>query len=139
MRSRLEALFRIPTDSTLVQFFRYLFVGGAAFVVDFGSLFLLTEYAGIYYLTSAAIAFLLGLLVNYLLSIVWVFNRRTVERRWVEFGVFALIGVVGLGLNELFIWTFTERFHLYYMVSKLVATGLVLIWNFAARKFLLFR
>jgi len=25
------------------------------------------------------------------------------------------------------------------MISKLVATGLVLIWNFAARKFLLFR
>jgi len=139
LRSILEALFRIPTDSTLVQFFRYSVVGGGAFVIDFSSLYVLTEYAGIYYLTSAAIAFLLGLLASYLLSIVWVFNRRTVERRWVEFGVFALIGVVGLGLNELFIWFFTEHFHLYYMISKLVATGLVLIWNFAARKFLLFR
>lgn len=139
MRSRLEALFRIPTDSTLIQFVRYLFVGGAAFVVDFGSLYVLTEYVGIYYLTSAAIAFLLGLLANYLLSIFWVFSRRTLERRWLEFGIFALIGVVGLGLNELFIWFFTEHFQLYYMISKLIATALVLLWNFTARKFLLFR
>lgn len=139
MRSRLEALFRIPTDSTLVQFLRYTFVGGAAFVLDFGTLFVLTEYGGVYYLTSAAIAFLLGLVANYALSIFWVFSRRTLERRWLEFGVFALVGVVGLGFNELFIWFFTEHVHLYYMISKVIATALVLIWNFLARKYLLFR
>jgi putative flippase GtrA len=139
VKLRLETLLRVPTDSTAVQFLRYVFVGGAAFVLDFGTLFVLTEYARVYYLTSAAIAFLLGLVANYALSVFWVFNRRTLERRWLEFGVFALVGVVGLGFNELFIWFFTEHAHLYYMVSKVIATALVLLWNFFARKYLLFR
>ena len=56
----LEKLFRQNTDKTIIQLFRYIFVGGAAFIVDFGSLYILTDIFGIYYLISAAIAFILG-------------------------------------------------------------------------------
>jgi putative flippase GtrA len=47
--------------------------------VDFGSLYVLTEYAGVYYLVSAAAAFLLGLSTNYALSVAWVFGTRAVS------------------------------------------------------------
>ncbi len=59
-----------------LQFLSYSLVGGLAFVVDYGSLWLLTEKCHLYYLISAAIAFLLGLTVNYLLSTTWVFTER---------------------------------------------------------------
>ncbi|MDP3066192.1 MAG: GtrA family protein, partial [Methanobacteriaceae archaeon] len=75
----LDKLLKDGTDNTSIQLFRYVFVGGVAFLVDFGSLYLLTEFFGIYYLTSAAIAFLLGLITNYILSISWVFNKRTLN------------------------------------------------------------
>ena len=126
------------SDSTLVQLLRYGFVGGCAYAVDFGALFFFTEYLHVHYLVSAALGFLLGLITNYLLSIFWVFNTRSVSDRRMEFFIFSVIGLVGLGLNELFIWFFTEFAHLHYLVSKLIATVFVFFWNFFARKKLLF-
>lgn len=87
-----QKLLKDQTDKTRIHLFRYLFVGGAAFIVDFVSLFILTEFFGIYYLISAGIAFILGLIANYFLSLSWVFNKRTLESRTFEFGIFAIIG-----------------------------------------------
>lgn len=136
--ARLDALFRDKTDSTLVQLFRYTFVGGIAFLVDFGALYALTEGAGLHYLVSAAISFCLGLLTNYSLSVAWVFPKRRLRSRWAEFGVFGLIGLVGLGFNELTIWLLTEKLGLHYLMSKIASTVGVYLWNFFARKFALF-
>ncbi len=130
--------FRGLTDNTRGQFLRYIFVGGFAFIVDFGSLFLLTHFFSIHYLISAAIAFILGLATNYVLSIAWVFNKRALRSQWLEIAVFSFIGLVGLGLNEVFMWAFTELAGLPYLVSKVVSTVFILIWNFAARKKILF-
>jgi putative flippase GtrA len=135
----IDKLIKNQTDSTHIQFFRYIFVGGAAFIVDFVSLFIFTDIFGVYYLISAVIAFILGLIANYTLSISWVFNKRTLENRWSEFTIFAVIGIIGLGLNELIIWLFTDYVGLYYLISKIIAAALILFWNFFARKFTLFR
>lgn len=138
MKERVEMLLTERTDKTGVQFFRYIFVGGVAFLVDFASLYILTDYFGIFYLTSAAIAFILGLITNYMLSINWIFNRRTLSNKTMEFTVFALIGIIGLGLNELFIWVFTAELNFYYLMSKILAAIIILFWNFFARKITLF-
>ena len=135
----LDALLKNKTNNTLIQLFRYTFVGGFAFVVDFGTLYVLTEFFEIYYLVSAAIAFTIGLLINYTLSVIWVFDTRTVKNKWLEFAIFTAIGMVGLGLNEFFMWFFTEVAGLYYMLSKLISTGFVYLWNFIVRKIMLFR
>lgn len=121
------------------QLMRYAVVGGIAFVVDYGSLWLLTEYAGLHHLVSAAIAFVLGLTCNYLLSTVWVFGESKVTNRWLEFAAFALIGIVGLGFNELIIYFCTDVIGIHYMASKIVSTVLVFFWNFFARRFILFK
>ena len=134
-----QKLFYGTTDKLLVQFVRYFFVGGFAFVVDFGLLYILTEYAGLHYLLSATLSFIVGLLVNYIISCIWVFNNSKFKSRIVEFLFFAAIGVVGLGLNDFFIWLFTGCIGTHYMFSKIVATALVYLWNFFARKYLVFR
>jgi len=131
-------LFRDHTNKTRIQLFRYIFVGGAAFLVDFTSLFILTQYFGIFYLISAAVAFILGLIANYFLSVKWVFNNRKLENRSFEFGVFAIIGMMGLGLNEFLIWFFTQDIQIFYLFSKILAAVIILFWNFFARKFILF-
>ncbi len=126
-------------DSLLGQLFRYTIVGGFAFVVDFGSLVLLTSGFQVYYLYSAAVAFLLGLATNYYLSVTWVFSQRSVSSKYAEFIIFAWTGIIGLGMNELFMWLFTDLWHQHYAVSKILSTFLVFCWNFLSRKFILFR
>ncbi|NOY23542.1 MAG: GtrA family protein [Acidobacteria bacterium] len=138
MNSLISTVLKKKTDSMAIQLFRYGIVGGIAYVVDFGLLFALTEYAGIPYLLSAAFSFLAGLTTNYLFSIFWVFKTRSIENRMAEFSVFAFIGLAGLGFNELFLWAFTSLMGWHYLVSKLAATPLVFLWNFFIRKFVLF-
>ncbi|MDD1774488.1 MAG: GtrA family protein [Methanobacterium sp.] len=138
MKETFQKVITRNTDKTEIQFFRYIFVGGVAFIVDFTSLYVLTDFFGIYYLYSAAAAFILGLVVNYFMSISWVFNKRKLNSKTIEFSVFALIGIIGLGLNEIFIWFFTDELNLFYLVSKILAAIIILFWNFFARKITLF-
>lgn len=135
----INRLLKNKTNNTLIQLFRYTFVGGIAFAFDFGALIIFTEYLHVYYLISAAVAFLLGLTINYLLSVNWVFEKRSIKSKHIEFVVFALIGIIGLALNEFFIWFFTEIASTHYLYSKLISTVLVYMWNFFIRKFTLFR
>ena len=139
MRNLFNKLFKEETENTLIQLFRYGFVGGAAFLVDYGVLVLLTEVFGMHYLLSAPISFILGLVTNYLLSVVWVFNNRTLGNRWAEFTVFAIIGVIGLGLNALIMYVCTDKMGIHYMISKIISTVIVFFWNFFARKVVLFK
>ena len=125
-------------NNTFVQLFRYVLVGGLAFVIDYGSLFVLTEYFGVNYLLSAAIAFVLGLMVNYLLSTIWVFTESRLNNKMAEFSVFAFIGLVGLVLNEVIMYICSDILNIHYMVSKLCSTGIVFFWNFFGRKYILF-
>lgn len=139
MNSIIEKIFVQPTNNSIIQLFRYCFVGGFAFIVDAGGLFVLTEYAGMYYLLSASVSFVLGLVVNYLLSTAWIFRKSKLKNKWAEFLIYSVIGVVGLGLNALFLWLFTDGLHIYYMLSKIITAALVMLWNFIARKYILFK
>lgn len=130
---------RLRSDATLTQLCRYTFVSAIAFLFDYGALFGFTNFLGVHYLISAGIGFFLGLCVNYILSIRWVFSRRSIESKRVELLIFVLIGVAGLGMNELIIWFFTEIARFHYMVSKIISTVVVYLWNFFARKYSLFR
>ena len=98
----------------------------------------MTEYVQIPYLISAAIAFIVGLIINYLISVYWVFNKNRDNKPAREFLFFAAIGVVGLLFNELIMFAGTDLLHLHYMLSKIISTMIVFFWNFFARKILLF-
>ena len=131
-------LFKGKTANTLVQLFRYLWVGGISFIIDYTSLFIFTEYLHINYLISAVIAFILGLTTNSQLSTIWVFNNSRLNNKLSEFTIFSIIGIIGLGLNEIIIYVCSEFLNLYYMISKLISTAVVFFWNFLGRKYILF-
>lgn len=131
-------LFIKPTNQVFLQLFRYTFVGGAAFLVDFGLLYFFTEVFHFHYLLSASLSFIAGLIVNYVISKLWVFQKSVIRNKGIEFLLFGMIGVVGLGFTDLFMWLFTDCLELYYMISKIITTAIVYFWNFFARKYLLF-
>ncbi|HEU5005131.1 MAG TPA: GtrA family protein [Candidatus Saccharimonadales bacterium] len=124
------------SDALVIQFFRYGFVAVAAAIVDTGLLFIFTHYLHWFYLLSATASFLISLILNYLLSTVWVFSRSA-YRRHVEIIMFLIIGIVGLGLNLVIIWFFTSAVGLFYLKSKLLALLGVFFWSFFARRRLL--
>lgn len=126
------------THDAKVQLFRYLIVGFIAFGVDFATLYVMTSILEVHYLISNVFGFVFGLLTNYRLSIHWVFANRKMEDQKKEFIVFTVIGLIGLMINQLVMWGLTEHLALYYLYSKIVATGVVFLWNFFARRHIVF-
>jgi putative flippase GtrA len=139
MQGLFQKLVVKKSDRTAVNLLRSISASGISFGLDFGILVLLTEIAGLHYLLSNGIGFLAGTTLNYLLCIVWVFSKRTVKNRHLEYWLFIVIGASGVGLNELFIWTFTDTIGIYYLYSKIIAGCIVFSYNFLTRKYLLFR
>lgn len=120
------------------QFIRYVGVGGFSFLVDFSCLYLLTDLAGWHYLLAATLAFIAGLVTNYLLCLRWVFDFRRMHNRLHEFAAFGIIGLAGLLLNNLLLFLLTEAASLHYLLSKLFAAAFVLLFNFSLRRWMLF-
>ena len=137
--SLFRSLFVRKSDQLSVHLLRAIFSSNLAFALDFGLLVLFTEVVHLHYLISNIIAFMTGTSLLYVLSVFWVFSRRTIQSRHLEYWLFILIGVAGVGFNELFIWIFTEKVHIYYLYSKIIAGSIVFFWNFLSRRFILFK
>lgn len=138
LKARVRTVLKGRTDRTIVQFIRYGMVAAVALAFDFGTYALLVRVADIHPVIAATIGFTLGLFVNYLLSILWVFNQRARSKR-VEMVAFLVIGLIGLGLTDILIWLMAIEWHVDELIAKLIATGIVFFWNFGARKVLLFK
>lgn len=109
-----------------------------AFIADFGVLVSLVEWARLHYLPAAGIAFLCGLLVNYALCVAWVFPARSISDARAEFLLFSVIGLAGLAMNEASLFVLIGWLAFDYRLAKLLTVAVVLLWNFGARKVLLF-
>lgn len=137
---KLKRLLIEPTNNTALQSFRYLFVGGFSALADWATLYLL-ESIGLHYLLATFFAFIVGLIANFILSkrLVFKIAKARTKGQIGEFTGYAIIGIVGLVFTELLMYLFTDICGLYFMLSKIIATVIVLIWNFTARKFILYK
>ena len=131
----------------LFEFLRYCIVGGLAFLVDIGLLNLfnrviLPELGGLRIYIATAVGFCAGLVFNYILSLLFVFNtakHTKVGRSVGAFLIFAVIGAIGLGLTELGMYIGHGLFGINENFVKIVVTGVVLLWNYLGRKIFIFK
>lgn len=126
----------------IIQFLKFGIVGGIAFVVDYAIMVFLTEAFGVPYLISSFISFCVSVVVNYLLSMRFVFVSRDDIKKQTEFISFLILSIIGLGINELVMYLVADvligdKMKRAYLVAKLVATFIVMIWNFVTRKIFL--
>ena len=121
------------------QIMRFGVVGVISFLVDYGILYVLTEKANIYYLLSAGISFTVSVVINYLLSMSWVFKSNKKKGKKEEFIIFIVLSLGGLLLNQVMMYVFVDYMNVYYLLAKIVATAIVMIYNFTSRKLILER
>jgi len=114
-------------------FWGYVFFAGIATLVDFGLLYFFTEFVGFYYLFSSALAYLAGMITNYSLNKFFNFKNKS-QQITKQFAVFAAVALVGLCLNQFILWSLVEKFHLWYMFSKVISVIIVMFWSFWGHK-----
>jgi len=119
------------------QFIKFGIVGAIATAIDFGLLIFLTEVFQINYLISATIAFTVAVIFNYLASMRYVFTHKEELSRRKEFIIFVVLSVIGLLINNGCMWLGVELFAVDYRITKIVATAIVVMWNFITRKIFL--
>ncbi len=144
----------------LSQIAKFGLVGVICFIIDYiiyricNAVFETTGFSNVfgqYYLISAFMGFTISVVVNYILSFKFVFERKEEMSRKKEFIIFLVLSVIGLGLNELCLWLGYDVIYLNLAwVQKIMspgfakdvffkfgATGFVMVYNFITRKIFL--
>ena len=124
-----------PSMERFWEVFRFLAVGGGCFLLEYVLLYTLTEHAGFEPLVSAPIAFTISLIVNYILCVYVVFHAE--HQSTTQAALFIVTSIMGLGINQLVMWGCIDLLGIWYMFSKVVASAIVMIWNYFTKRFIL--
>ena len=116
------------------QIARFGVIGVLAFAIDYGFLYAFTEWLGIHYLISSVLSLSISVIFNYIASVLWVFDVKQETSKTRNFILFIVFSVIGLGINQLVMWLGVESLGLHYMLVKIFATAVVMVWNFVTRK-----
>ena len=119
----------------LLQFLKFSIVGILAFFIDYGLFLMLHTALDVQYLLASIISYTIATVFNFIESMNHVFEGREGQSRSEQFVIFTILSIIGLGLNSFFLWLFTGVVGVYAEISKIIATFLVMIFNFFTRKY----
>lgn len=116
------------------QIFRFLVGGGVGVLAYYLTLYILTEMAGLWYVTSAVIAFALNNGVNFLIQKYWAFNSTNTKAVPKQLTLYFGMGLVILVVNTVLLYSFVEYVHLHYLIAQLILTGTLTVVSFGVTK-----
>lgn len=132
------------------QIMKFGVVGALSFAIDFSVFFLLSTFTPMPILVANFWGFTISVVFNYIMSMKYVFERKDNIDKKTEFTVFVILSLIGLGLNEFLVWLFVEysyanipviaenlSYDMMKAVGKILATGIVMVYNFISRKIFL--
>lgn len=124
----------------VTRFTRFLTVGAVGTLLDFSILTLL-KLAGLPTLFANSLSFTAGLLNNFTWNRLWTFGD-IVKANWRrQFAQFTLVSLIGLTLNNMIVLslegilgTLLGQPQWGYLPAKVIATGVVVFWNYFANR-----
>ena len=136
-------------NNRMKEIVKFVFTGGVCFLIEYAALIALKEWLHLPVVAATPIAFLISVVFNYLLCVRWVFSGAKEGSRKAQIG-FIITSGMGLALNWLIMWALTALLgedavllSLFgaelkvYMLNKVIATGLVMVWNYFTKRWLL--
>ena len=125
---------KIKENKLMMQILKFGIVGGIATIIDFAVFFLLHEVLNINTILSNICSFTVSVIYNYIASIKWVFDVDESKNKKTQFILFIVFSLIGMGINTGIVYVCTDIMRLYSMIGKVLATGVVMIFNFITRK-----
>ena len=113
---------------------RFSIVGGIATIIDFVYLYIFKEFLNFNVILANTLSFIISVTYNYIASITWVFDVNKNKNKNIQFIIFIIFSVVGLIINNVILYILTDKLNIYYLISKVIATLIVMVFNFVTRK-----
>ena len=108
-----------------------------ATIIDFICLYIFKEYLNIDVILANTLSFIISVIYNYIASITLVFDINKNKNKKLKFALFIIFSIIGLIINNTLIYILTNTLNIYYLLSKVIATLIVMIFNFITRKMIL--
>ena len=128
---------KIKNNKLAMQIIKFVIVGGIATIIDFIFLWFFKEIIGLPVLISNTLSFTISVTYNYIASIKWVFDVNKEKESRKQFLTFITFSILGLLLNNIILWICEDLLKIYYLIGKVVATAIVMVFNFITRKMFL--
>lgn len=125
------------TEKLLIQIFKFAIVGVIATIIDFGFLYIFKEFFHLPVIVSNTLSFSISVIYNYWASVKWVFDVNKDKDPKKNFVIFIIFSIIGLIINDLIMLLCINILSIYYMLSKIIATLIVMVFNFITRKMFL--
>lgn len=125
------------TENLFVQIFKFVIVGGIATIIDWFVYYILYNFLHVPPLIANILSFSVSVIYNYNASVRWVFDvnkDKSKKKMFIEFMIFSILGLL---LSELLLWIFIDLLTINAMISKIIATAIVMVFNFITRKIFL--
>lgn len=119
------------------QIIKFGIVGGLAFLIDYGIMVLCKEVFKFDVLVAAGFGFTVSVIFNYIASVKWVFNVNENNSKSKQFITFIIFSIIGLIITEIIMYIGTDIMKISYLIVKVVATLIVMVFNFITRKLFL--
>lgn len=117
-----------------IKIIKFIIVGGIATIIDWVIYYLLYNFLNFNPLVANIVSFSISLIYNFILSIRWVFDIDESKNKKTIFIKFVIYSVIGLLISELLLYIFIEQAHINMMLSKIISTATVMIFNFVTRQ-----
>jgi putative flippase GtrA len=114
-------------EGLVLKFIKFSVVGAIGLIIDFGITWTCKEKLSWNKYVSNSLGFSFAVVNNYLLNKYWTFtdhNPEIIE----QFAKFTAISMIGLLINNLVIYILVR--HINFYKAKILAIGIVVIWNF---------
>lgn len=125
------------TENLFIQIFKFIIVGGIATIIDFVGIYTFKEFLHIPVLIANTLSFCIANRYNYMASTKWVFDVNKDKDPKKSFVIFLIFSVIGLIINDTIMWFTVDKFGIYYLLGKIIATCFVMVFNFITRKLFL--
>ena len=121
----------------LLKFLKFCIVGGSGIFVDFGITFLFREKVKMNQYIANSLGFISAATTNYMLNRYWTFVSQDTQITR-QYFMFVGVAAIGLLINNLIIYGLINKFKINFYISKILAIGVVTIWNFLMSFFIVF-
>ena len=125
---------KIKNNKLLMQIIKFVIVGGISTVIDYIIFFILHDILKWNTIISNVLGFTVSVIYNYIASIRWVFDVNKDNDQKKQFIIFITLSIIGLIINTGIVYVCVDIIKLYSLIGKVIATAIVMVFNFITRK-----